>query len=218
MTDTQKYFAAVFLVSRLISAAPKQQNWWVDSAPMHRGTSAWQPYRQYSSDVEQGLAILATEEPAEVNYFRSRGYPIVFVPGVPGKMAQTTPLGVIQIPYRFEGQPAQLPVLLSHEIVHEQRHDPITNPPKYPVWRRLLWHQEEEVAHNKDLWVAFRLRNRYPSVWNILGGGWYLEPFISWIVGPFLLLDLSCLLLLAFSIRKGVFRLFASHSTQRQTT
>ena len=72
-----------------------------------------QPNRRYTPDIEQGLAILATAEPEEVHYFRSRGYPVTFVPGVPGTMAQTTPSGVIRIPSRFEGQPAQLAVLLS---------------------------------------------------------------------------------------------------------
>lgn len=217
MTDTQKFYAAIVLVFGLLSAAPKQQNWWKDGAPMHRDTSAWHPYRQYSPDIEEGLSILSTVEPEEVSYFRSRGYPVIFVPGVPGTMAATTPLGVIEIPYRFQGQPAQLAVVLSHEIVHEQRHDPFTSPTEYPLWRRLLWHQEEEVAHNKDLWVALKLRPKYHSVWHVLGGQWVWEPLIYWFLGPFLLLDVSCLLLLAYSIRKSVFKLFAPHPPQRQT-
>ena len=205
MTGNQRFVASICLVIGLISAAPKQQNWWKDSAPMHQGTSAWHPYRQYSPDIEQGLSILATVEPEEVSYIRSRGYPITFIPGFPGTMADTTPSGVIEIPYRFQGQPAQLAVVLSHEIVHELQHDPFTKPPMYPLWRRALWHQEEEVAHNKDLWVALRLRDRYPSVWNVLGRQWLLEPIIYWFVGPFLLLDLTCLALLAYSFGKGVF-------------
>ncbi len=151
MTTTQKLFASIILVAGLISAAPKQQNWWKDSAPVHQGTSAWHPFRQYSPDIERGLSILETVEPDEVSYIRSRGYPITFIPGIPGTMADTTPFGVIEIPYRFQNQPPQLAVVLSHEIVHEQRHDPITNPPVYPLWRRLLWHQEEEIAQYGSL-------------------------------------------------------------------
>ena len=217
MSGNHKLVALIVLVLGLILAAPKQQNWWKDSAPVHQGTSAWHPFRQYSSDIERGLSILETVEPDEVSYIRSRGYPIAFIPGIPGTAADTTPLGVIEIPYRFQNQPPQLAVVLSHEIVHEQRHDPITNLPVYPLWRRLLWHQEEEVAHNKDLWVAFRLRHRYPSVWNVLGRGWFLEPLIYWFTGPFLLLDLSCLALLAFSVRKDVYKLFAPQPSKHRT-
>lgn len=217
MSDNEKFVASIFLVTGLIAAAPKQQNWWKDTAPMHQGTSTWQPYRQYSSDIEQGLSILATVEPEEVSYIRSRGYPIQFIQGFPGTMADTTPSGVIEIPYRFQGQPAQLAVVLSHEIVHEQRHDPFTDPPTYPVWRRVLWHQEEEVAHNKDLWVALRLRDQYPSVWNVLGREWLLEPLLYWFVGPFLLLDLTFLALLAFSVRKSVYNWFAPRASKHQT-
>ena len=217
MTDTQKYFAAITLVSLLICAAPKQQHWWEDGQAVHKGTAAWHPYRQYSPDVEQGLGILASTDPTGVSYFRSRGYPIIFVPGVQDRMADTTADGVIEIPYRFQNQPAQLAVVLSHEIVHEQRHDPFTRAREYPLWRRLLWHQEEEVAHNKDFWVALNLWPTYPSVWNVMGREWIWEPFLYWLIGPLCLLDVACLLLLAYSVRRGVLKLFTPRLSQRQT-
>ncbi len=197
MSDNLKLLSFIVLICLLAPVSIKQHNAWEDSEVVHQGTAAWHPHRLYSPDVEAGLSVLASVDPAEVSYFRSRGYPVSFIPGVPGKTGDTTRLGVIEIPRRFEGQPAQLAVVLSHEIVHEQRHDPFVTPTEYPLWRLLLWHEEEEIAHNKDLWVALKLWPRYHSVWNVLGGEWIFEPFFYLLVGPLCVLDVICLLLLA---------------------
>ena len=197
MSDNLKLLSLIVLVCLLAPVSIKQHNAWEDGEVVHQGTAAWHPHRQYSPDVEAGLSILASVDTAEVTYFRSRGYPVSFITGISGKTGDTTRFGVIEIPRRFEGQPAQLAVVLSHEIVHEQRHDPFVTPTEYPLWRRLLWHEEEEVAHNKDLWVALKLWPRYHSVWNVLGAEWIFEPFFYLLVGPLCVLDVICLLLLA---------------------
>jgi hypothetical protein len=189
----------------ILSFAPlciKNHYKWEDSQGPHGGTEAWHPHRQYSADVEEGLSILASTEPEEATYFHTRGYPIVFLPDLQGRMADTTTLGVIEIPRRFQGQPAQIAVVLSHEIVHEQRHDPFVTVPEYPLWRRLLWHQEEEVAHNKDLWVALKLWPKFHSVWNVLGLQWLIEPFFYLMVGPVCILAAAGLLMLIYSVWK----------------
>ena len=216
LSDNMKLLTAIFLIALLIPSCIKKHYAWEDSEAPHRGTAAWQPYRQYSPDIEQGLSILASTEPAEVSYFRSRGFPVAFIPGVQPRLADTTRLGVIEIPQLFEGHPAQLAVLLSHEIVHEQRHDPFATPPKLSRWRRLLWHQEEEIAHNKDLWVALKLWPRYHSVWDVLGWQWLFEPFFYLMVTPVCLFALTGLLLLASGVMRSFLRWLTPRLAQRQ--
>jgi hypothetical protein len=198
MTTTHRFFATIVLIFLLIFGAPKQQNWWVDGQAMHRITADWQPDRHYSPDLEEALSILGRMEPDEVLYIRSRGYPVSFVPGSPDRKADTTASGVIEIPYKFQGHPAELAVLLSHEIVHEMHHDPFLKPSEYSVWRRLIWHQEEEVAHNTDLYVAMRLWPSNHSVWNVLGKEWLLEPFLYLLKGPLCLVDIICFVFMSY--------------------
>ena len=204
MSGNLKLLAFIVCVLSFAPLCIKNYYKWEDSQAPHIGTAAWHPYRLYSPDVEAGLSILASADPAEVSYLRSRGFPVTFVPRLPGRLADTTAQGVIEIPQRFEGQPAQVAVVLSHEIVHEQRHDPFVTPPEYPRWRRLLWHQEEEVAHNKGLWVALKLWPRYHSVWNVLGWQWLAEPFLYPMVTPVCLFAVVGLLMLAYSQRKSL--------------
>ena len=128
-----KLLAFIVCVLVLAPSCIKHHNWWEDSQEPHQGTAAWHPYRQYTADIEAALSILTSTDPAEVSYFRSRGFPVVFVPGMSGRKADTTGSGVIEIPQHFAAQPAQLAVLLSHEIVHEQRHDPFATPTEYPL-------------------------------------------------------------------------------------
>jgi hypothetical protein len=108
---------------------------------------------------------LGEADGSEVRYLRSRGNPIEFVAGVEGVMGDITPLGVIEVPNRFIGKPAEIAVVLSHEILHAERHDPFGTPAEYSPWRRLFWHNEEEVAHNKSLWTAMMLWRKHHSVW-----------------------------------------------------
>lgn len=179
-----KVSAFVFLIALLFPPFVKKRNSWEDKEGPHTGEAAWHPYCQYTPDVERGLSILGTVDPSQVSYLRSRGFPVVFVQGRYGRMADTTPQGVIEIPARFKNEPAQVAVLLAHEIVHEQRHDPYAPRITYPLWRRLLWHEEEEVAHIKSFWIALALWPRYHSVWAILGMWWILEPYLFFVVTP----------------------------------
>ena len=61
--------------------------WWI--------TESMAPISSVQLRIEQGLSILPSTDPAEVSYFRSRGYSITFVPGVRDRMADTTALGVV---------------------------------------------------------------------------------------------------------------------------
>ena len=211
-----KLLAFIVFVLCLAPACIKHYNWWEDSQAPHQGTAAWHPYRQYSADLEEALSLLSSTDPAEVTYFRSRGFPVTFTPGMSGRKADTTGLGVIEIPQHFAGQPAQLAVLLSHEIVHEQRHDPFATPTEYPLWRRLLWHEEEEVAHNKDFSVAFKLWFEHHDVWNVLGWEWLIEPFFYFAVGPVFLIAVAGLLTLAYDVLMNFRGLFSRQFTQQQ--
>jgi hypothetical protein len=182
--DWLKAFCVIALILSFAPVAIKKHNWWEDGRGPNLRTSAWIPRRRYSPDVEEALTILQGVDAAEVLYIRSRGNPIIFVPGVQGRAGDTTPLGVIELPERFRGKPTAIAVILSHEIFHAERHDPIVVPREYPLWRRLLWHNEEEAAHCKGLWTAVKLSFEYPSVWQVLGAQWLLEPPLYFIVGP----------------------------------
>jgi hypothetical protein len=182
--DWLKAFCVMALFLSFAPVAIKKHNWWEDGRGPYLRTSAWIPHRRYSPDVEEALTILQGVDAAEVLYLRSRGNPIIFVPGVQGRAGDTTPLGVIELPERFRGKPTAIAVILSHEIFHAERHDPIVVPREYPLWRRLLWHDEEEAAHCKGLWIAVKLSFEYPSVWQVLGAQWLLEPPLYFIVGP----------------------------------
>ena len=216
-SDNRKLLGFIAAVTLLVTGCAKKYYWWEDSQAPHQGMAAWHPHRQYTPDVAAALSLLADTDPAEVSYLQSRGYPITFVPGTPGRMGDTTALGVIEIPRRFEGKPAQLAVVLSHEIVHEQRHDPFVTPTEYPLWRRLLWHQEEEVAHDKDLWVAMKLSIRNPSVWNVFGAQWLLEPPLYVMVGPQCIFAIIYLLILGNRARQSFMKWLAPRLPQRQT-
>jgi hypothetical protein len=208
VTDWLKVFCVIALLLSFAPVAIKKHNWWEDGRGPNLRTSAWKPYRRYSPDVEEALTILQGTDAPEVLYLRSRGNPIVFVPGVKGRAGDTTPLGVIELPERFRDEPAVIAVILSHEIVHAERHDPIVVPSEYPLWRRLLWHNEEEAAHCKGLWTALKLSFKYPSVWLVLGAQWLLEPPLYVIVGPQSIAAGLALLFLAIrTIRQGRLRI-----------
>jgi hypothetical protein len=174
---------SIALLLIFVSVAKKKENWWEDGKGPYLRTSDWIPHRRYSADVEQALTILQSVDRAEVLYLRSRGNPIIFVPGSRWRLGDTTERGEIELPERFHGNPTAIAVILSHEIFHLQRHDPIVVPREYPLWRRILWHDEEEAAHWKGFWTAVRLSCQYP-VWQALGVQWLLEPPLYFIVGP----------------------------------
>jgi hypothetical protein len=159
----------------ILPASPKKCYWWEDGRGPSVRTPAWQPQRTYGPDIEQALTILSTIDNGEVAYLRSRGNPIVFIPGRKGTMGSTTAEGVIELPNLFQGKPPEIAVVLSHEIFHAERHDPFQTPPEYSPWRRIFWQGEEESAHSKSLRVAAQLWPWYPSVWHVLDGQWFLE-------------------------------------------
>jgi hypothetical protein len=199
-----KAFCVIVLFLSFLTSNIKEHNWWEDGHGPYPRTSAWIPHRRYSPDVEQALTILQCVERDQVLYLRSRGNPINFVPGSRGRRGATTERGEIELPERFRGNPTAIAVILSHEIFHLQRHDPIVVPREYPLWRRILWHDEEEAAHWKGFWTAVRLSCRYPSVWQVLGVQWLLEPPFFFIVGPqSILAGLALLFLYAREIRRG---------------
>jgi hypothetical protein len=99
------FCCSIALLLSFASVAKKKQNWWEDGKGPYLRTSDWIPHRRYSADVEQALTILQCVDRAEVLYLRSRGNPIIFVPGVQGRAGDTTPLGVIELPERFRGKP-----------------------------------------------------------------------------------------------------------------
>jgi hypothetical protein len=103
--DWLKAFCVVALFLSFAPVAIKKHNWWEDGRGPYLRTSAWIPHRRYSPDVEEALTILQGVDAAEVLYLRSRGNPIIFVPGVQGRAGDTTPLGVIELPERFRGKP-----------------------------------------------------------------------------------------------------------------
>jgi hypothetical protein len=204
VNDWLKVFCVIGLILSFAPVAIKKHNWWEDGRGPNLRTSAWEPSRRYSPDVEEALTILQGTDAPEVLYLRSRGNPIVFVPGVAGRAGDTTPLGVIELPQRFRDKPAAIAVILSHEILHAERHDPIVVPHEYPLWRRLFWRTEEEAAHCKGFWTALKLSSKYPSVWQVLGAQWILEPPLYFIVGPQSILAGVALLFLAVrAIRQG---------------
>jgi hypothetical protein len=177
--DRVRIFAFLSAVLCVFPLFVKQEAWWEDGrGPNHR-TAEWLPYRRYSNDIEEGLAILGKTNNADVQYLRSRGNPIHFIPGTSGRMGDTTPEGVIELPIRLRDRPVEIAVVLSHEIFHAERHDPIEPPPEHSLLRRLLWHSEEEDAHTKGLWMAIKLwRRGYHAVWHLLGFQWLLELFL----------------------------------------
>jgi hypothetical protein len=208
ISDWLKMFCVITLLLSLAPVAVKKHNWWEDGRGPNLKTSAWQPYRRYSPDVEEALTILQGTDAAEVLYLRSRGNPIIFIPGVKRRAGDTTPLGVIELPERFRDEPAAIAVILSHEIFHAERHDPIAVPREYPLWRRLLWHSEEEAAHCKGLWTAMKLSFKYPSVWQVLGAQWLLEPPLYVTVGPqSIAANLALLFLAIRTTRRGRLRI-----------
>lgn len=200
MSANAKLYTAIVAICLLAPACIKRYNWRVDGEALRQQTAAWKPNQRYRPDVEQGLSILASTEPAEVNYLRQRGFPVVFVPGVPGRLGDTTAQGVIELPERFAKRPAQIAVVLSHELIHEQRHDPFTRPAEYSVLRRVFWHGEEEEAHNKDLWVAIKLWRKHHDVWGVLGCQWLFEPAFYLLVGPIAAFALTYLAKLAYEL------------------
>jgi hypothetical protein len=195
-----KAFCVIVLFLSFLTGSIKEHNWWEDGKGPYLRTSDWVPYRRYSADVEQALTILQCVERDEVLYLRSRGNPIIFVPGSRWREGDTTERGVIELPERVRGKPTAIAVILSHEIFHLQRHDPIVVPREYPLWRRILWHDEEEAAHWKGFWTAVKLSCKYPSVWQVLGAQWLLEPPFNFIVGPQSILAGVALLFLAYRL------------------
>jgi hypothetical protein len=205
--DLLKAFGVLVLCLSFLSGNIKEHNWWEDRQGPHLRTSAWIPYRRYSPDVEEALTILQCVDRVEVLYLRSRGNPIRFVPGIRGRAGATTQLGEIELPERFRGKPTAIAVILSHEIFHLQRHDPVVVPREFPLWRRILWHNEEEAAHWTGFWTAVKLSCRYPSVWQVLGAQWLLEPPFYFIVGPqSILAGVALLFLAARAIRRDRLR------------
>jgi hypothetical protein len=80
-----------------------------------------------------------------------------------------TPLGVIEVAKRFSGKPAEIAVVLSHEIIHAERHDPFAMPSEYSLEAGIP-SREDEVAHTKSLWTATVL---WPQMSYSLGGSQY---------------------------------------------
>jgi hypothetical protein len=202
--DFSKAFGVPVLCLSFLTGNIKEHNWWEDGKGPYPRTSDWISHRRYSPDVEEALTILQCVDRAEVLYLRSRGNPIRFVPGSRWREGATTQLGGIELPERFRGNPPAIAVILSHEIFHLQRHDPIVVPREYPLWRRILWHDEEEAAHWKGFWTAVKLSCEYPSVWQVLGVQWLLEPPLYFIAGPqSILAGVALLFLAAREIRRG---------------
>lgn len=103
----------------------KQDLWGEDGMVMDTRTAAWSAGRQYGSEVENGLAILNQFEPHQVSYLRSRGNPIEFIPCTKGRRGYTSiPEGVVHVCEQYRYHSAEVAVVLSHEIVHLERHDP----------------------------------------------------------------------------------------------
>lgn len=162
-----KMVTFIVLVLSFLPLAIKGHNWWEDGRGPNRLTAAWKSGRLYTTDIESALAILETTDMAEVNYLRSRGNPIQFVPGSEGRMGDTMPDGMIELPNRLQGYPAEIAVVLSHEILHAERHDPFVLAPKPPLLHRLLWRGEEADAHTKSLLTAIDLWRKDHSVWRV---------------------------------------------------
>lgn len=156
----------------------KHHDWREDGLGFDLRSPTCSPRRQYSSEIESGLAILNRVEPSETAYLRSRGNPIEFLPCAYGRRGYTSfPQGVVHVCTQFRSEPAELAVIVSHEIVHLERHDPDTHPAKHSRLHRWLGYTEEQDAHWQGFKTALNLLPNHPSVWHVLGWQWFLEMY-----------------------------------------
>ena len=177
----------------------KHHDWHEDDLGFDLRSPAWLARRQYSSEVEGGLAILSQVEPSQVAYLRSRGNPIEFLPCAGGRRGYTSvPQGIVHVCNQFRSEPAELAVVLSHEIVHLERHDPDSRPAKHSRLHRWLGFTEEQDAHWQGLKTALKLLPHHPSVWHVLGWQWFLE--IYWRLWPIWLALLELPLVIALGV------------------
>ena len=154
----------------------KHNDWREDGLGLDRRSAAWSSGRQYRSELEDGLAILNQIEPRQVAYLRSRGNPILFIPCANWRRGYTSnPEGVVHICQQYRSDPVEIAAVLSHEIVHLERHDPDTRPSEHSFLRRFLGYTEEQEAHWQSLKTGSRLWPKHHSMWNLLGWQWFLE-------------------------------------------
>ncbi len=184
------YAAPVYLFLNLFVLCQTQFTWQVDDKGYMTPYGDYEPSRRYTPDVEQALLLLEKTDPAKATYLRSSGIPIKFTAFLGEDVKGQTDMthGEILLLSEFQGKPAQLAVLLSHEAFHAARHDRFGKPPAHSIAYRWLWRTEEQQAHVEDLRTAVRLLPGHPDVWRVFGIGWLFEPFLNlWAPGWFCL-------------------------------
>ncbi len=178
----------------------KSANWDEDGRVMDTRSRAWLTGRQYSEEVEGGLTLLNEYEPRQVAYLRSRGNPIEFIPCSKGRRGYTSnPEGVVHVCQQYRIDPAAVAVVLSHECVHLERHDPDTRPKEHSFPHRLFGYTEEQAAHWRSLRTAWRMWPKYHSVWNVMGWEWLLDAMVWVWPTPIVLLEFP--LVIALGVR-----------------
>jgi hypothetical protein len=143
------WIAIVVVVIQLLGVLIlKHDHWGEDGLGMDVRSSTWSAGREYGRQVEVGLSILNQIESRQVAYLRSRGNPIEFISCDNGLRGYTSHAdGVVHVCQQFLSDSAQIAAVLSHEIVHLERHDPDIRPTEHSFLHRFFGYTEEQEAH-----------------------------------------------------------------------